>query len=259
VTSDGIDPDGDAVTYTYAWSGPGVSVPGDELPADTALPCETWTCTVTPWADGVAGTAATASVVYASDDECIICGDAGDPDGDGLASTADNCPTVPNADQSDVDGDGLGDACDLCWLDGPVDWEPSLPVVFAGSNWNVVNIDGWGAAAKEISPGQPMTVTATFVVDGGTCPCPNCVTQYFLGVMPVDDCGPGPGDDACFFSAGSGCYGTYYRTETETIIAPTEPGMYFLRPSRSWHYACSLTSWRPTWNEALTVGAFCVQ
>lgn len=35
-----------------------------------------------------------------------------DSDGDGVADSADNCPTVANADQADVDGDGLGDLCD---------------------------------------------------------------------------------------------------------------------------------------------------
>jgi hypothetical protein len=33
-------------------------------------------------------------------------------DGDGVIDCADNCPTVPNADQHDLDGDGLGDMCD---------------------------------------------------------------------------------------------------------------------------------------------------
>lgn len=35
-----------------------------------------------------------------------------DPDGDGICSDVDNCPTVANADQTDTDGDGDGDACD---------------------------------------------------------------------------------------------------------------------------------------------------
>ena len=35
-----------------------------------------------------------------------------DSDGDGVADSADNCPTVSNPDQKDTDGDGVGNACD---------------------------------------------------------------------------------------------------------------------------------------------------
>ena len=36
-----------------------------------------------------------------------------DPDGDGVCSQNDDCPTVFNPSQSDLDGDGVGDACDV--------------------------------------------------------------------------------------------------------------------------------------------------
>jgi hypothetical protein len=39
---------------------------------------------------------------------------AADPDGDGVASEGDNCPTVANPNQVDVDGDGIGNLCDTC-------------------------------------------------------------------------------------------------------------------------------------------------
>ena len=35
-----------------------------------------------------------------------------DDDGDGVLNTADNCPTVANANQADADRDGAGDSCD---------------------------------------------------------------------------------------------------------------------------------------------------
>lgn len=39
---------------------------------------------------------------------------AADPDGDGIATGADNCPTVANPNQVDFDADGVGNMCDNC-------------------------------------------------------------------------------------------------------------------------------------------------
>ncbi len=36
-----------------------------------------------------------------------------DPDGDGVCSALDDCPSTSNPDQSDLDRDGIGDACDV--------------------------------------------------------------------------------------------------------------------------------------------------
>lgn len=52
--------------------------------------------------------------VFHSGTVTIVCSDATDPDGDGLISCLDNCPTTFNSSQTDSDGDGLGDACDNC-------------------------------------------------------------------------------------------------------------------------------------------------
>lgn len=262
ISGDSVDPDGEPVTYTFEWQDPnGLVVPGSTLPADTALPCEVWTCVVVPTAGGVAGTPGEHEIEVGSDDTCLFCNPTGpDPDGDGVMGTADNCPGSFNPDQDDADGDGIGDPCDSCWFDGPTAWSPALPLSVTGAEWRTVSINGGGAVATSIAPGASVTVTSTFNVFGANCSyCPGCVTQYFLGIVPYDDCVLPAGDDQCFYSGGSGCYGSTTRTETRTFTAPTQPGMYFLRPDRQWHYSCGQASYRANWNNDHAVGGFCVQ
>ncbi len=60
-----------------------------------------------------------------------------DQDGDGIATSKDNCPTIFNpirpldgGKQADIDGDGLGDACDPC----PLDADTTSCTIFDGDD-----------------------------------------------------------------------------------------------------------------------------
>jgi Thrombospondin type 3 repeat len=63
--------------------------------------------------------------------------DTTDGDGDGVADSADNCPSVANPEQIDTDGDGVGDACEPLSYNfsgflSPVDNLPTVNQVKAG-------------------------------------------------------------------------------------------------------------------------------
>lgn len=46
----------------------------------------------------------------------LFTGKVPDRDGDGIADSMDNCPTVANPNQEDIDGNGIGNACDFTYL-----------------------------------------------------------------------------------------------------------------------------------------------
>lgn len=63
-----------------------------------------------------------------------------DTDGDGIPTSADNCPNTANAAQEDADADGRGDACDGYTFSGfssPVDDAPVVNLGAAGKTYSV--------------------------------------------------------------------------------------------------------------------------
>ena len=72
------------------------------------------TCVTTPKPNGTTCAAApdTCSVPDSCQGGTCVDGGGGDPDGDLICSTDDNCPTVSNPGQEDLDNDGLGNVCD---------------------------------------------------------------------------------------------------------------------------------------------------
>lgn len=97
-----FDPDGDAISVSWAFSDGSPSVTGPttthsfdflgEFPVTMAVEDE----------HGAVSTAVVLIKVLA------------DADGDGVADVTDNCPGTSNSDQQDTDADGFGDACDIC-------------------------------------------------------------------------------------------------------------------------------------------------
>lgn len=72
VTGEGVDPDGDAVSYTYAWTLNGADTGLDSATVSAGLtsPYQTWTCTVTPTDGSLSGEPGAASVSVV-DDTCV--------------------------------------------------------------------------------------------------------------------------------------------------------------------------------------------
>ena len=136
----------------------------------------------------------------------------GDPDGDQVSSTCDNCATVANPGQGDGDGDGAGDACDC---------DPSNPgvhaipgevtgVAFASTGASVL----WNSAAPDAG-----SATVHDVVRGNVGQFPvgsamaMCIGSDLAGTTVPDTLMPA--SRAAFWylvrgqnSCGSGGYGT---------------------------------------------------
>ncbi|MDP2314768.1 MAG: hypothetical protein Q8P41_17825 [Pseudomonadota bacterium] len=113
IVTPAVDPDGDPVTYTYAWTVDGVAAGVDSptVPGASALELQTWAVTVTPTDGTDPGPAATASVVVGN----------GPPSAPGLTITpsdpveGDDLTLVIDPVAVDPDGDPL--TVTITWYD----------------------------------------------------------------------------------------------------------------------------------------------
>jgi len=91
------------------------ATPSEGVPCGTGSACPAGqTCDVDGLCKSHPGGADAAIDVSVMNDASIDGSSLVDTDNDGVADSADNCPTVANAEQYDEDTDGVGDACDSC-------------------------------------------------------------------------------------------------------------------------------------------------
>jgi uncharacterized protein DUF4394/thrombospondin type 3 repeat protein len=99
-----------------------------------------------------------------------------DPDGDGVVSRADNCPSVANSDQANFEGDAEGDACDA---DDDNDGVPDVAETGFGTNPRSADSDGDGVpdgsdrcptVAAATADGCPATAPPAFSFTMGGLP-----------------------------------------------------------------------------------------
>ncbi|MEM9691395.1 MAG: DUF4215 domain-containing protein [Myxococcota bacterium] len=123
-----------------------------------------------------------------------------DPDGDGLASSVDNCPFTFNPNQNDADFDGRGDVCDNC----PAVANPSQSDVNQNAIGDACDCgDGFVAANEQCddqnpNPGDGCTscnVDFGYACNGQPSVCaPICGDGFIVGGEGCDDLNGGGGD-----------------------------------------------------------------
>ena len=207
IVTEATDPNGDTVTYRYAWmvNGGDAGVSGQTVSAAQTSGGESWTCTVTP-NDGVLdGTAASASVTIAqgnrapsaptvsinpaepTDDDvltCVIDTESVDPDGDAVTYTyawsvdgADTGVTSATVSPSATES-GEQWTCTVTASDGDLEnASASASVEIAGSAcaaWDVDEVGDYVMTSDGVVPTAWSSATweGWFRVDGdGNSPC----------------------------------------------------------------------------------------
>jgi hypothetical protein len=107
-----------------------------------------------------------------------------DTDGDGVADSDDNCPTVANADQANNDGDGLGDACDP---DDDNDGVNDSDDAFPFDPTRAVSCEPGSYGAFECTPAPVGTFAASGALSATPCP-----PGYYADVPGSVACTPAP-------------------------------------------------------------------
>ena len=123
ITEPATDPDGDTVSYTYAWSVDGtvISETTDTLSSEQTAEGEQWTCTVTPGDGELIG-------ADGSDSVSVSVAIYGEDITSGLVYDASNCSYCPDNDWYIPDkafDDSLGtgtESWDAFWTDGSPEW-----------------------------------------------------------------------------------------------------------------------------------------
>jgi hypothetical protein len=183
-------------------------------------------------------------------DGCDACPDdaSDDSDGDAVCDSADVCPGSDDA--LDEDGDGTPDGCDPCPIDGPS--APPIPATVAsgGITISAVSLAGGGNVAV-VDPGASVSVSLRYAITD--CVCSGCIDQIEIGLVP------GPSFQYCAYSSQPGCGGDT-GTDTDTLRAPSAPGVYSVRFGKGQNYGCTHTSWwQGTPGTERTIGAICVR
>lgn len=168
-----------------------------------------------------------------------------DQDDDGICASDDNCPSVSNLDQQDVDGDGEGDACDS----EPCDVEPleDMTSFIAGTVTSVL-VDGTAKVAQ-VQPGAQFTLAVGYFLD-----------QCIVGVPTALQIGFEEGPADCVMSGL--CVPQQMGTANKDLVAPSEPGIYYVRARLSTVNTCvpnASAPWGTDFATSKRVGAICVR
>lgn len=141
-----------------------------------------------------------------------------------------------NTDPSNGQTDFCSTDCTFTNWPGP--WPGFIPTTYSNAwwSWSSITINGNSSRYKVVSPGEELAIGGAWTFDKSVSGCPTCVTQFYLGFWSEDPANTANGSPVwCERSAQTN---TAPVTISATTTAPSEPGVYYLRPGRTWHFDC---------------------